>query len=547
MTTRSRAVAPKETSIGKIGLSHITVEDALQGIRLLGAVRRLVSPPLRSDQARATVRTRLERRAADFLGLIRDTVYGSPSSPYLALLRQAGCEFEDVERLVLTDGLETALERLYREGVFLTADEMRGTQDVVRGSAVLAVSPGLLRNPCASRDVPIRSGGSRGRGTPVSVDIGFIRDCATDAHLYLEARASLKAPKAIWEVPGGFALFRLLTLSGHGSPPVRWFSQLPAGAPGLRPAYHWAAQTLRLAGRVAGVRLPRPDHVSPEHPLAIARWVTDLVRRGQTPHLFTFASSAARLCQACLDAGMDLEGAMITMSGEPTTTARLNTVRRAGADGVAAYGSAECGYIGYGCLTSTDCDEMHLLTDLHAVIQPNLDGENPTIPPRALFISSLRKTAPLVLLNVALGDQAELFTRQCGCPLGEIGWNQRLRSVRSYEKLTVGGMALPDSAVIRTLEEDLPRTFGGAPTDYQLVEEERADGGARLRLLVDPRLGPIDHAAVAEAFLESIGPGSGMERLTALLWSDAGVLTVERARPRVTRSGKIQHLHVEAP
>jgi hypothetical protein len=219
-------------------------------------------------------------------------------------------------------------------------------------------------------------------------------------------------------------------------------------------------------------------------------------------------------------------------------------VRRSGAAGVAAYGSAECGYVGYGCLAAQDCDEMHLLSDLHVAIQPNLSGQKPDVPAGALFVSSLRATAPLMLLNVSLGDHAELFRRPCGCPLEDVGWYQHLRSVRSYEKLTVGGMAFPDSVVIRTLEEDLPKIFGGAPTDYQLVEGERDDGGPSLHLIIDPRVGPLHPAAVAAAFLDSIGTGTGAERLTSLLWKDARALTIERRVPHVTRSGKIQHLHV---
>jgi len=500
---------------------------------------------MRFDQARTLVRTRLEGRQADFLTLMREAVYGHPSSPYLVLLKRAGCEFDDLRRLVIKDGVESALESLYREGVFLTVDELKGKRELLRGGTAVEVKPGLLRNPCAAEHIPIRSGGSRGNGTPVSIDTAFIRDCAVNAHLYLEARSSLASPKATWEVPGGFALFRILTLSAFGSPPVRWFSQLPPNAPGLGPAYHWSSQALWMAGKIARVPLPRPQYVSPEKPLAIARWMADSIRQGQPPHLFTFASSAARLCRACLEAGIELKGVRITMSGEPTTAARLEKVREAGADGIPAYGSAECGYIGYGCIAAEGCDELHILTDLHAVIQPNLDARTPDVPARALFISSLRKTAPLVLLNVALGDQAEMFRRECGCRLQQIGWSQHLRSVRSYEKLTVGGMALPDSDVIRTLEEDLPRRFGGSPTDYQLVEAEEEDGRPRLRLLIDPRVGRLNNAAVAEVFLESIGAGSGTERMTALLWRDAGILSIERRTPHLTPSGKIQHLHTE--
>ena len=144
-----------------------------------------------------------------------------------------------------------------------------------------------------------------------------------------------------------------------------------------------------------------------------------------------------------------------------------------------------------------------------------------------------------------MGDQAVVLRRQCGCPLERLGWTTHLHTVRSYEKLTSGGMAFLDTDVIRVLEEVLPARFGGASTDYQLLEDEADDGQPRLRLLVHPAVGPLDTHAVAEVFLAAIGSGSGVERLTELLWRDGGFLRVERLSPRTTASGKILHMHLE--
>jgi hypothetical protein len=62
-------------------------------------------------------------------------------------------------------------------------------------------------------------------------------------------------------------------------------------------------------------------------------------------------------------------------------------------------------------------------------------------------------------------------------------------------------------------------------------------------LLVHPRLGPLDSAAVTETFLETIGEGDGAERIMALQWRQAGLPRVERRPPLVTGSGQILHLH----
>jgi hypothetical protein len=220
-------------------------------------------------------------------------------------------------------------------------------------------------------------------------------------------------------------------------------------------------------------------------------------------------------------------------------------MRRVGIDAVPDYGSAECGgTISYGCLAPEFSDEVHFFRDLHAVIQTESPGQQ-SLPPGALLVTSLRSTAPLILINVSMGDRAVLTCRACGCPLETLGWTTHLHTIRSFEKLTTGGMTFFDTDVIRVLEEVLPTRFGGGPTDYQLVEDETADGRARLRLLVDPGIGPIREDLLAEAFLTAIGQASDTQRVMELNWRQAGLLQVERRSPVATVSGKILHLHLE--
>jgi hypothetical protein len=103
-------------------------------------------------------------------------------------------------------------------------------------------------------------------------------------------------------------------------------------------------------------------------------------------------------------------------------------------------------------------------------------------------------------------------------------------------------MTFLDTDLIRVLEEVLPARFGGGSTDYQLVETEAENGRPRLRLLAAPSLGALDEKALAETFLGAIAPGGGAERVMGLVWRDAGLLEVERSRPRSTSTGKILHL-----
>src|SRR5262249_51256029 len=118
--------------------------------------------------------------------------------------------------------------------------------------------------------------------------------------------------------------------------------------------------------------------------------------------------------------------------------------------------------------------------------------------------------------------------------------------VRSFEKLTTGGMTFLDVDLVRVLEEELPRRLGGGPTDYQLVEGESEIGRPVLRLLVHPRVGDLEPRHVVGAFLDAISTGSGAERVMGLAWRAADTVRVQRRPPIRTSAGKILHLHVDS-
>ncbi|GAF67542.1 unnamed protein product, partial [marine sediment metagenome] len=228
-----------------------------------------------------------------------------------------------------------------------------------------------------------------------------------------------------------------------------------------------------------------------------------------------------------------------------TTPARLESIKRSGVDALPAMGCVEVGHVGDGCLMPEAADDMHLFKDLHAVIQPGDFNSDPNLRPHALLFSCLRLSSPLILLNVSIGDQALLKNRSCGCPLGSLGLDTHIQKVRSFEKLTSGGMAFLDTEIIHVIEDELPKMFGGGPTDYQLLEDERDDGKPQLRLVIHPRVGFVDVDKVKETFLQKIASGSGAEKLTSLMWRDTDMITVERGTPKTTSTGKIQHLHIE--
>jgi hypothetical protein len=153
------------------------------------------------------------------------------------------------------------------------------------------------------------------------------------------------------------------------------------------------------------------------------------------------------------------------------------------------------------------------------------------------------------MVNVELGDYGVLEDRACGCPFDRLGFLQHVHTIRSYEKLTSEGMQFVGTELLELIEEVLPARFGGAPTDYQLVEEDEG-GVSKVSLVVSPRVGAIDEERMITTALDVLGfspRGRAGNRVMAELWRDARTLRVIRREPHATRAAKILPLHVIQP
>ena len=510
--------------------------DASMALKVLARLPGYLRRPLSVTEARETVRRRLESRASDFLDLARRAIFENPASPYRALLHSAGCEYGDVERLVRDAGVEGALRGFVRAGIYLTVDEFKGRRAVVRGSTRITVEPATLRNPLSVPHLWSSTGGSRGVATNIQLDLASVRDRAANMYLALDARGGAHWRNAIW---GPRGVIPILWYSACGAPAARWFVEVDPARLGVRSRFRWSVRLVVWASRLGGVPLPSPEYAPVGATAPIVQWIRDTLGAGEVPHLWGSPSSVVRLCQDAEQMGVDFAGARFTITGEPVTDARLAAIRRVHGDAMPDYGSVDSGgTVASGCLAPEAPDDVHVFSDLNALIH----AESPVLPADALLISSLRPSAPFVLLNVSMGDRATLTERQCGCPMERFGWSTHLHSIRSFEKLTAGGMTFDDTDVVELLEELLPRRFGGGPTDYQIIEDAAEDGRPQLRLLIHPSVGPIDPVAVRDTFLDALGRGSESLRQMATQWKEAGFLQVEREAPRRTAAGKVLHL-----
>jgi hypothetical protein len=151
------------------------------------------------------------------------------------------------------------------------------------------------------------------------------------------------------------------------------------------------------------------------------------------------------------------------------------------------------------------------------------------------------------VINLELDDYAAVGERRCGCLLDGVGLHTQLSRIRSHAKLTVEGMHFLGDEIVRLVEEELPRRFGGGPMSYQLVEREEVDGRTRVLVVVDPAVRGVDEAAVVEAALAVLAEGGPAQRMMADVWRQAGTVGVVRRLPATTEASKVPPLVRELP
>ncbi len=515
--------------------------------RFAWGLRHFLRDTITLEQARATVQRLLARRESNFLRLVERGIFNYPLSPYLPLLKMAGCELGDIQNMVHDKGLEDTLLALREAGVYITFEEFKGREPIVRHGQVFPVQSQNFDNPYLKRHYYSESGGTTGAGTRVAHDLDHLAVVAAHEMLLYHANQALDAPKALWRgvMPDGSGINNLLRLAHFGCVPQRWFSQLALHdlGPSLL-KYRLATQFTVVIGRLSGISLPWPEGVRLDQAFVVARWAAETLQTHGTCLITASVSRAVRVCVSAREEGLDLSGVTFRIAGEAITPAKVRHIERTGAKIFTHYGFAEAGRIAMGCSRPKDSSDLHLCKGVCAIIQyPRLViGTEITVP--AFNVTSLLPTTPKILLNTESDDYGVIEKRSCGCPLEVLG-TEHLREIRSFRKLTAEGVTLVGSEMVHILEEVLPSRFGGSPLDYQLLEEEDEEGFTRLNLLVSPKLKIPDEEAVVEVVLSALGQSSVAADCARTIWSQAGTLQVKRMEPIWTERGKLMPLHVK--
>lgn len=523
------------------------VDDLKTYARFAWGLQGYLRQSLTLDQAKEILQRRLADRETAFLRVVERAVYGYPRSPYLPLLKQAGCTLGDLQALLKAQGLEATLRALREAGVYITFEEFKGRAPIIkRGGLEYPVQASDFDNPFLSHSFYLQSGGSTGVGTRVPLDLDFIADRSPGVMWLYAAHGVFGAPALSWRgiLPDPTGVMGHLIETRAQALSRRWFTPLTEREAGSEFKHRLATWYIVAMGRLLGKPFPWPEPLPLDQAVVLARLAVDYVKTHGRCLIRTGVSRATRIALAARDAGLDLSGVKIIGGGEPPTLAKMKAIAEVGARFIPTYAFTEAGQIAVGCVTPVDENDLHLQSDSLALIQSSRPVPGFDLSVDAIYYTTLLTSAPKIMLNIESDDYGVIERRSCGCVLGELGFHDHIREVRSFRKLTGEGVTLVGSEMVHVLENVLPARFGGTPLDYQFQEEEDGQGFTRLILAISPRVVIADEAEVVQVVLEALGKSSASANLARAMWSQAGTLQVKRAEPIWTARAKLNPLHL---
>jgi len=497
--------------------------------------------PLLADPLGA-LRRQLENRAAIFLDLARRAIFAQPDSPYHQMLGLAGCGWEDLAGAVSKNGLEPTLEALRRGGVYLTHDEFKATQPIIRSGRHIPSTETSFANPLVGGFFEYRSSGSRSRGTRVRHATEYLMYRAVHSRLLAEEFSLAGRPLVSLSpaLPAGYGFIVNTLAARMGRRVAGWFP--PGGS--WRATGHYRALTggMILAARLGGVKAPFPHFLPAQDFAPVARCLARCRAAGVPAVLSGPLSPAVRVAAAARDLGLDIRGTLFFALGETITDAKRDLVESTGAEIYSWYGIGELGTVGHGCRQMKTGNCVHVYRDVVAAINWRRPAPLSETEVDSLLLTTLLPFSPLVLINAEMDDAGVVEPATCACRLREAGFIEQIRDLGSFGKLTGHGMTLVGTNLVELLERALPARLGGGPGDYQLVEHE-GEAQTQLTLRVSPRVGVTSAKRAEACFYEEVRKLYG-GALSSRTWRHAGAVRAVIAEPLATASGKVLPLHL---
>jgi phenylacetate-coenzyme A ligase PaaK-like adenylate-forming protein len=326
---------------------------------------------------------------------------------------------------------------------------------------------------------------------------------------------------------------RYLKCSKIGKHYERWFISSPVTSPGEK----FRARLVHGYTRFwAGY--PKPESAPLHACEPLLQCLLQYLEEGRRPILNCTPSGALELSRRAVRAGRSLHGVHFLLGAEPLSEARRAGIMASGAVAIPTYGTSEGGWIGAQFPGAEHADEVAVFRDAYAVIPQAGDTSNEGSEVSPILLTNLRPAAPKVLINTGIGDSARISTYRPSEYAASLGYDLRLHQIRSFGKVTVLGstFAMADLRVL--LEEILPRTCGGGPGDYQLLEAEE-EGAARLILRVSPNATSLPSDAIRQAFLAELEALQHFYGPMTRILEQGPYLLINRQKPAVGPTGKL--------
>lgn len=523
--------------------------------RFLFGLHKFMKERIEPEEALAltwtTLQDRMARREENFLNLAERGIFEYARSPFLRILSGKKIAFDDLKKWVEKDGLEAALVKLKDEGIYFTVDEFKGNVPVERNGERFTVKEKDFDNPYLKAAYEVRSGATRSAGTRIRIDFDYLVQRSMYDVFLLNLHGCLEAPIANWfpVFPGAPGINSSLRFARIGNPPKKWFSQVDHKHLKVNWEKRWGTNYIIYMSRLMGVQLAAPEFVDLNNAAKVAQWAAQAIDDKGRCVVYTFASSAVRVCMAASDLGLDISGTRFLVTGEPLTPQKRKEIEAMGARAVPVYGISEAGVIAAGCdQEHPDSDHCHIYKDTTSIISHQRSVPYSDMEVDSLLFTTILYESPKILLNVEMGDYGILDSSKCSCGFYEIGFDHQLSRIRSFEKLTGEGVTFINTDFIKLIEEILPERFGGESTDYQLIERENSTGLNTMELMVSPRVGDVNGDEVSEAFINFLRNADDSPESWAAsgseMWEQADILKVVRDFPVPTKRGKILPFHV---
>src|SRR5262249_721729 len=381
-------------------------KKALGLLNLTASLPKFFRERVTVGQAEEVIKKALEDRNRRFLELARSQIYERPRSPYLQLLKFAGCDFSDLRAYVQFHGLENALRKLATEGVYLTSDEFKGKKEIVRGGFSFRVSPGDFEFSVSRPEFYFQSSGTTNKPVSSSTSLDWLSLRALGTAVFAAAHDLCSYSHALYDaILPTSSVNHLLTNAKIGMRTDRWFAcNMPVNNK-LEGSYHrLATYLIVLMGKCFAPSFPGPKFLDLQDVGPIVDWIVGQKRKGKNCYIITVASSAARIARMAWKLGISLEGTKFNVAGEPFTEVKENAIEKVGAIATSRYSYGGGIPVGFGCARPIHRDEVHVNQHLLAVISHPKPLSQFCTQIHPLLLTTLHSAAPSVLLNLPNAD-----------------------------------------------------------------------------------------------------------------------------------------------